>query len=62
MIAVVLSPEDWNKVLAVLATGPWNAVNPLLMAIGEQLRQAQTAGADYPKGDGVDKAAKGMTQ
>lgn len=35
---VELEQEDWNRVLAVLSQGPWNIVNPLIMAIGEQLR------------------------
>lgn len=38
MIAVNLELEDWQKVLGILAQAPWAQVNPLIMAIGEQLR------------------------
>lgn len=44
-VAVYLPMEDWNKVLAVLAQAPWNVVNPLIMAMGEQLRSSQAAAA-----------------
>lgn len=40
-MTVNLELEDWNKVLAILAQAPWHQVNPLIMAIGEQLRQQQ---------------------
>lgn len=38
-MTVTLPIEQWNQVLAVLSQAPWNQVNPLIMAIGEQLRQ-----------------------
>ena len=38
MIEVRLTGEEWQRVLAVLAQGPWASVNPLIMSIGEQLR------------------------
>lgn len=37
MPVVRLSGEDWQRVLQVLATAPWQAVNPLIMSIGGQL-------------------------
>lgn len=37
-MTVDLPGEDWNKVLAILAQAPWATANPLIMAIGEQLR------------------------
>lgn len=37
-MTVNLELEDWNKVLAILAQAPWATVNPLIIAIGEQLR------------------------
>jgi hypothetical protein len=43
MPSVNLSEKEWNVVLAVLATGPWNQVNDLLMKIGDQLRQQAQA-------------------
>lgn len=38
-MTVNLELDDWHKVLAILAGAPWATVNPLMMAIGEQLRQ-----------------------
>lgn len=48
MISIVLPAEEWNKVLAILAQAPWNIANPLIMAVGDQLRQQETP----PKQDG----------
>lgn len=42
-MAIELSDQEWQQVLAILATAPWRDANPLLMKIGQQL-QAQ-AGA-----------------
>lgn len=42
MIEVRLDPEEWQRVLAILAQAPWSTANPLIMKIGSQL-QAQTA-------------------
>lgn len=55
MIAVQLSLEDWQRVLAVLAGAPWATVNPLIMSIGEQLRAAAAA-TPARRGNGVDEA------
>jgi hypothetical protein len=41
MIKVQMSMEDWQRVLGILAQAPWATANPLIMAIGEQLRQQQ---------------------
>jgi hypothetical protein len=58
---VRLPIEQWQQVLAILATAPWSQANPLIMAIGEQLRQRAEAtaareaaakrgnGADHPE-------------
>lgn len=35
---VSLEQDDWNRVLACLSEIPWKIANPLIMAIGEQLR------------------------
>jgi hypothetical protein len=53
---IELEPEEWNRVLAVLAQAPWNQVNPLIMKIGEQLRAhgemaAKREGAIRPNGE-----------
>lgn len=42
-MTVNLEQEEWNRVLAVLSQGPWNIVNPLIMTIGSQLKEAQDA-------------------
>jgi hypothetical protein len=38
MIEVRLPIEEWNRVLAILARAPWAEANPLIMALGDQLR------------------------
>jgi hypothetical protein len=42
MPTVQLDDEEWQRVLAIIATAPWNVANPLLMKIGEQLRRQQS--------------------
>lgn len=37
-LAVHLPRDEWNKVLAILSQAPWNVANPLIMALGDQLR------------------------
>lgn len=65
-VAVYLPIEDWNKVLSILAQAPWNLANPLIMAMGEQLRAAQStavpSGSDpkqwqegQPRPNGADR-------
>jgi hypothetical protein len=56
MIEVRLPLEEWQRVLAVLAQAPWAQVNPLIMAIGEQLRAGQNA-APARRGNGMDAEA-----
>lgn len=36
--SVHLDQEEWQKVISIIAQAPWNVANPLLMKIGEQLR------------------------
>ena len=40
-MTVNLELEAWQRVLALLSAAPWRDANPLIMAIGDQLR-AQT--------------------
>jgi hypothetical protein len=40
MTEVRLEPTEWSQVLQILANAPWAVANPLIMKIGEQLRQA----------------------
>ena len=52
---VRLDLEEWQRVIGVLAQGPWATVNPLMMKIGEQLRMQEPAPASAPaRGNGVD--------
>ena len=58
MIEIRLEQQDWNQVLQVLSQAPWNVANPLILKIGEQLRQhqappPQTAGL---RPNGADEA------
>jgi hypothetical protein len=56
-MTVDLDPEEWQRVLAVLAQGPWATVNPLIMKIGQQL-QSQTAIPETRKPDGEDQPVR----
>jgi hypothetical protein len=38
---VELELEEWQRILAILATAPWAQANPLIMKLGEQLRSQQ---------------------
>ena len=50
---VELEQPEWNNVLAILARASWAEANPLIMAIGEQLRQQAGTAQPRPNG-GVD--------
>jgi hypothetical protein len=39
MSSVELSDQEWGVLMGVLSEAPWKIANPLLMKIGEQLRQ-----------------------
>jgi hypothetical protein len=41
MSVVQLDDEEWQRVLAIIATASWTVANPLLLKIGEQLRHQQ---------------------
>jgi hypothetical protein len=41
---VELENQDWNQLLAILAQAPWHVANPIIMKIGEQLRQQGAPG------------------
>lgn len=38
MPSVELDDQEWQAVMAIVATAPWRDANPLLMKIGGQLR------------------------
>lgn len=38
-IAVYLSQQEWQQVMAMISMAPWRDANPVLMKIGEQVRQ-----------------------
>lgn len=46
MLSVQLEITEWNQVLSMLATQPWHAANPIIMKLGEQLRQQQQLAAN----------------
>jgi hypothetical protein len=39
MATIELSDQEWGQVMSILSDAPWKLANPLLMKIGEQLRQ-----------------------
>ena len=43
MPIIELDDNEWQMVLGILATAPWNQANPLLMKIGAQLRIQQVS-------------------
>jgi hypothetical protein len=47
-MTIELDEQAWRAVLALLAKGPWEQANPLIMAIGAQM-QAQTAQGVQPR-------------
>lgn len=57
-MTVTLELDEWQKIMAVLAQAPWAVANPLLMKIGDQLRQ-QTP---RPNGPDPEPVNKGLTQ
>jgi hypothetical protein len=59
MPIVELDDQEWQQVMAIIATASWRDANPLLMKIGNQLRQ-QTPAAPATAGkpirtDGKDQ-------
>jgi hypothetical protein len=51
---VRLDPQEWNQLLQILAQAPWSVANPLIMKIGEQLRQQAQPEGVRPNSDGRD--------
>ena len=43
MPMVDLSDSEWAQVMGLLSTAPWRDANPLLMKIGNQLREQAVA-------------------
>ena len=57
MQTVTMSEQEWQAVMNILGTAPapWVTTNPLLMKIGDQLRQqANQAANPIPKGGNLD--------
>ena len=52
MPSITLDNNEWQQVLAILATAPWHQANPLLMKIGNQLREYQSV-----KGNSIEVPA-----
>lgn len=54
MMMVRLEQQEWNQLIAMLATQPWQQANPIIMKVAAQL-QAQGAGQTAPgRGNGPD--------
>lgn len=53
-MTVTLDQDAWNRLLAILSTAPWREANPLIMAIGQQLREQDQA----PRPNGIDREAR----
>ena len=47
-MTVDLSEQEWNQVVAILASAPWSTANPLLMRIGQQLQPQKNGPARDP--------------
>lgn len=63
MSTVRLDDEEWQRVLGILSQAPWNIANPLLMKIGEQLRQqAQSIGDTIRAGNSGQSPEDSMTE
>lgn len=46
-MTVDLTDQEWNQLMQIVSTAPWNVANPLLMKIGARLRdQALVAQSD----------------
>lgn len=52
MPSVNLDENEWQTVMSIIAQAPWNVANPLLMKIGQQLR-------DKPEHDQSGRFATG---
>lgn len=51
MIEVRLPLEQWQQTLAILSQAPWATANPLIMAIGDQVRSQTSGQTSRPNGD-----------
>jgi hypothetical protein len=61
MARVELDTNEWQQVMAILATAPWRDANPLLMKIGGQLR-LQTRPVEMNAGIGAEGNGKEAAQ
>jgi hypothetical protein len=50
MPIVELDDQEWQQVMAIIATAPWRDANPLLMKMGSQLRAQQAPAAPATAG------------
>jgi hypothetical protein len=41
MSKIEMEDDEWQRVMACIALAPWRDANPLLMKIGEQLREQE---------------------
>ena len=54
MAKVELKDDEWQQVLGIISDAPWRIANPLLMKIGEQLRQQTNNSQEVPMAHGED--------
>lgn len=60
-VKVELEMDEWNRVLAMLATQPWVQANPIIMRLAEQLRLTSPA-VFSPRPDGENRSQTAKTQ
>lgn len=60
MMKVELEQPEWNQLLAVLAQAPWHVANPIIMKIGEQLRQQGLPGTAPGRPNGPVAASEAL--
>lgn len=62
MNSVVLTEQEWQQVMNLIALAPWRDANPLLMKIGNQLRMQTEQNQQQPSapqtGNGPSKEVR----
>jgi hypothetical protein len=57
-ISIVLTPTEWNTVIAALIEAPYRIAAPLVQKIGEQARAQRITPPLHPaNGDGAERHA-----
>ena len=53
MSAVELSDQEWGQLMSIISDAPWKVANPLLMKIGNQLREQAMTQQQVPAESGI---------